>query len=94
MARTGITCVLIVIPAVTKGFDATTNTFNTQFAEVSVGCEACHGPGGLHSENPAQFPVVSLGDPQVRLAVCGSCHSRRSQVAEGFVPGETAAGSL
>lgn len=74
--------------AVTKGFDASTNTFNTQFAEVSVGCEACHGPGGLHSENPAQFPVVSLGDPQVRLAVCGSCHSRRSQVAEGFVPGD------
>ena len=74
--------------AVTKGFDATTNTFDTQFAEVSVGCEACHGPGGSHSENPAQFPVVSLGDPEVRLAVCGSCHSRRSQVAEGFVPGE------
>ena len=74
--------------AVTKGFDATTDTFRTQFAEVSVGCEACHGPGAAHSETPAEFPVVSLRDPDIRLAVCGSCHSRRSQIAEGFVPGK------
>ena len=74
--------------AVTKGFDAATNTFRTQFAEVSVGCEACHGPGAAHSKTPAEFPVVSLRDPDIRLAVCGSCHSRRSQVAEGFAPGK------
>ena len=73
---------------VTKGFNAATNTFDTQFAEVSVGCEACHGPGGAHSEKPAEFSVVSLRNPDVRLAVCGSCHSRRSQLAEGFVPGK------
>lgn len=73
--------------AVTKGFDAADGTFHTQFAEVSVGCEACHGPGAAHSETPAEFPVVSLRDPDVRLAVCASCHSRRSQIAEGFVPG-------
>ena len=74
--------------AVTKGFDAATNTFRTQFAETSVGCEACHGPGAAHSEKPLQFSVVTLRNPQARLAVCGSCHSRRSQVAEGFVPGK------
>ena len=74
--------------ALTKGFDAATNTFRTQFAETSVGCEACHGPGAAHSETPAEFPVVSLRDPDIRLAVCGSCHSRRSQIAEGFVPGK------
>ena len=72
--------------AVTKGFNATTNTFDTQFAEVSVGCEACHGPGGGAQRKALSVPVVSLRNPEVRLAVCGSCHSRRSQVAEGFVP--------
>ena len=73
--------------AVTKGFDAATDTYATQFAEVSVGCEACHGPGAAHSESPSQFSVVSLQDPEVRLDVCASCHSRRNQVAEGFRPG-------
>ena len=72
--------------AVKKGFDEASNTFATQFAEVSVGCEACHGPGSAHSENPSQFSVVRLRDPKTRMDVCASCHSRRSQVAEGFTP--------
>ncbi|MDH5176897.1 MAG: multiheme c-type cytochrome [Gammaproteobacteria bacterium] len=33
---------------VRKGYDATSDSFNTTFAEISVGCEACHGPGAAH----------------------------------------------
>ena len=29
-------------------YDATDNSFATTFSEVSVGCEACHGPGFVH----------------------------------------------
>jgi predicted CXXCH cytochrome family protein len=33
---------------VRKRYDAKAGTFDTRFAEISVGCEACHGPGSRH----------------------------------------------
>ncbi|MBR0714595.1 cytochrome c3 family protein [Bradyrhizobium liaoningense] len=34
--------------AVRKNYDAGRNSFATAFAEISVGCEACHGAGSRH----------------------------------------------
>ncbi len=34
--------------AVRKNYDPSTNRFDTSFAEVSVGCESCHGPAKGH----------------------------------------------
>lgn len=39
------------------GYDTKTDTFETEYAEISVGCEACHGPGSEHIERArADFP--------------------------------------
>jgi hypothetical protein len=34
--------------AVRKGYDARADSFHTMFSEISVSCEACHGPGSTH----------------------------------------------
>jgi tetratricopeptide (TPR) repeat protein/Zn finger protein HypA/HybF involved in hydrogenase expression len=34
--------------AVTKGYNAHSNSFDTRYKEVAVGCETCHGPGSAH----------------------------------------------
>lgn len=31
-----------------KGYDARADRFETRWSELAVGCEACHGPAGLH----------------------------------------------
>ena len=36
--------------ALHKNYDPASGTYATTFAELSVGCEACHGPGAAHAE--------------------------------------------
>ncbi len=74
--------------AVRKAYDAVQGTYATSFEEVSVGCEACHGPGSLHRQNPWETSLPAIAEPVTQVPVCARCHSRRGQLADGYRPGD------
>jgi predicted CXXCH cytochrome family protein len=105
-----------------KNYDPVADRFQTDWAEINVACEACHGPGSRHlawakakqagepwhgddmgltvrldERRDASWTVdAATGKPmrskarqsERELEVCAQCHSRRSQIAEGYVPGK------
>ena len=56
--------------------NSSTPGFKGYWAENSVGCEACHGPGEEHVNSPSTLNIrnasVVLNTPEI----CGDCHNR------------------
>lgn len=71
-------------------YDRAKDSFNSTWANLGVGCEACHGPGSNHVKaasvyfqyeketiiNPAKLPW------RLRAMVCGQCHNWGASTAE------------
>ncbi|MCP5022317.1 MAG: tetratricopeptide repeat protein [bacterium] len=78
-----------------KGLNPKTLEFDTQWAEIDVGCEACHGPAsdhvawaGFNEETRAlspsmgfQLPTSGL-EPRGKVELCARCHSRRTELKD------------
>ena len=78
-----------------KHYDAATDSYHTTMQEMSVGCEACHGPLQAHVAWQHQHQGRGLIDstlpklaPAQTMDMCASCHARRAELTGDFQPGE------
>ncbi len=78
---------------VRKNYSEPDDVYQTAMVELSVGCEACHGPMKDHDDWQRAFGKSGRKDPTLKpfpkslwLDTCGSCHARRSELTGDFVP--------
>ncbi len=78
-----------------KNYDPQSDSYRTTMGEMSVGCEACHGPLRAHNDWQNRFGKSGGKDPTVAkltrarvLDNCGFCHARRSELTGDFKPGD------
>jgi len=77
-----------------KNYNPGTGNYNTKWAEISVGCEACHGPGSKHLawgelpqmarskiDNGLVVQTSRINNRQ-QVELCAPCHSRRSMLGD------------
>ncbi len=84
-----------------KNFDLATNSYHSEFAEIDVSCEACHGPGSLHVDLAGRRSL--FWDRNVRYGLtntlkgasnvaqvesCAPCHSRRAMIHPNYRAGD------
>jgi predicted CXXCH cytochrome family protein len=85
-----VTCVNCHATNLARNFDATTNTFATTWTEMGVGCEACHGPGQAHIDDPAHLKIFTMKKvaPRQIFDTCAYCHGNKNNVFFGFKAGD------
>ncbi|MBT4138196.1 MAG: ammonia-forming cytochrome c nitrite reductase subunit c552 [Candidatus Latescibacteria bacterium] len=79
---------------VQKHYDVDTDTYRSSVGNLSIDCEACHGPSAKHDETRGQpgAPMHLLAlrslDKEPSVEVCIQCHAAKEILTEGYLPGE------
>ena len=74
-----------------KNYDGAAAVYHTTWSEISVGCEACHGPGGEQAERASRAATqgsasyeaddlrvdFAARDAHFQVDRCARCHARR-----------------
>lgn len=81
---------------VRKNYSELNDSYQTAMVEMTVGCEACHGPmkdhddwQRAHGRSGQKDPTLTPFPKPLWVDTCGSCHARRSELTGDFVPRDT-----
>lgn len=82
-------CISCHVSNYQANYDLPSDSFNSQWQALGVGCQSCHGPASEHlrwAQAPSNLALkgfnISLREAEPQLNSCAQCHSRRIELID------------